>query len=332
MIKRFQNRIAESRSLLLFASLYGLIVWLLRGVVGHAELWSTFGVFVVCVYMMVELNNRNALLRVYSRMVSSSFILISSLMVVSFDELRSFVVLLLSLSFIMVIFRTYQKRSMTGTIYLAYLFIGIISLLWPPILYALPVMWLICSAFLFSFNFKNLIASLFGVLTPYWLLIPYVFYFQRWGFVNLFTEQLLPSDSLIVWFSNPVVSFDNILQLDNWQVLVLVFDIVLSILVIIHYFNKSYEDKIQVRMYYHSFILLSVVLIICIALVILLPFDIKAHFPILMLLLSTCLSPLLAHYVTFTRTILTNISVILIILLSAVLTAVQLVPVEYLPF
>ena len=69
-----QNRISRSRILLPSMGVYAIAVWLLCGLVSD-HLWLQFASFVISSYLMVELNNSNALIRIYSRMVSCSFIM-----------------------------------------------------------------------------------------------------------------------------------------------------------------------------------------------------------------------------------------------------------------
>jgi hypothetical protein len=86
MIKRTQNRVAESRFMLPVVVAYAIAVWLASGLlipaipITSAELlrgaWVQFACFLISAYLMVELNNSNALIRIYSRSVSCSFIVL----------------------------------------------------------------------------------------------------------------------------------------------------------------------------------------------------------------------------------------------------------------
>ena len=76
VVKRLQNRIAESRMTLTFTAIYAVLVFLASGLVGK-NLWFQFACLAVSTYLMVEFNNVNALLRVYSRMVSCAFLMLA---------------------------------------------------------------------------------------------------------------------------------------------------------------------------------------------------------------------------------------------------------------
>ena len=75
-IRRIQNRIAESRFLLPTTAIIALCICLLAGLVQKQQ-WIPFLLFAIATYFFAELNNTNALLRIYSRTVSSSFMLLT---------------------------------------------------------------------------------------------------------------------------------------------------------------------------------------------------------------------------------------------------------------
>mgnify|MGYP007070090925 CR=1 FL=1 len=77
---RIQNKIAENRWLLLWGALLATLVWFLAGLVSHQEMWVPFACTIVATYFMVELNNTNALIRIYSRTVSTAFLLLTTMM------------------------------------------------------------------------------------------------------------------------------------------------------------------------------------------------------------------------------------------------------------
>ena len=76
MSKRFQNRIAESRHTLPITAFYSICIWLLAGLVSQ-QWWIQFGCFVVSAWMMMMLNKENMLIRIYSRLVSSAYLVLT---------------------------------------------------------------------------------------------------------------------------------------------------------------------------------------------------------------------------------------------------------------
>ena len=59
-----------------FTAVYAVLVFLASGLVGK-NLWFEFACLAVSTYLMVEFNNVNALLRVYSRMISCAFLVLA---------------------------------------------------------------------------------------------------------------------------------------------------------------------------------------------------------------------------------------------------------------
>ena len=76
MTKRIQNSIAESRYALPIAAFYSICIWLLAGLVSQ-QWWIQFGCFVVSAWMMMMLNKENMLIRIYSRLVSSAYLVLT---------------------------------------------------------------------------------------------------------------------------------------------------------------------------------------------------------------------------------------------------------------
>ena len=69
MIRRLQNQIAESRWALPLTAIYGAAIVVLLGAV-ERQMWAQTALLALSTLLMVELNNANALIRIYSRMVS----------------------------------------------------------------------------------------------------------------------------------------------------------------------------------------------------------------------------------------------------------------------
>ena len=91
--KRIQNRIAESRWTQAWVVSAAMLVWIVAGL--HSLTVVAPGVcLLLATYLMMELNNANALIRIYSRMVSCSFIVLATMAVFMFPSIRSSIVLI----------------------------------------------------------------------------------------------------------------------------------------------------------------------------------------------------------------------------------------------
>ena len=88
MRKRIQNTIAESRMTLPVTILIVAIIWAFNGVVDN-NVYYKLAFLSVSTYLMVELNNRNALIRVYSRMVSCSFAILTTAIAVTLIDVSA---------------------------------------------------------------------------------------------------------------------------------------------------------------------------------------------------------------------------------------------------
>lgn len=91
MVKRLQNKIAGSRFALPVTAVYSIMIWLAGGLIAN-QLYLHFLLFGLSAYLMVELNNSNSLIRIYSRMVSCSFMALTLMSAFLFDSTDVWVV------------------------------------------------------------------------------------------------------------------------------------------------------------------------------------------------------------------------------------------------
>ena len=302
-MKRFQNRVAESRLALPFMAVYAAGVWLLAGLM--TEQWyAQLAILFISTYLMVELNNGYALLHMYSRMVSCSFLALSSTAVFLFPSIQTSVCILCLIMFCIIIFRTYQDNASPGTTYYAFLCLGVASTMFIQIVFFVPFLWLMMIFYLMAFNGRMLAASLLGLLTPYWLLAVPMLYFGK-------SHMMLLHFTGIAQFQ-PLFHYQS-LTLN--QIVTFIFVALLALQSIIHYIMKSQLDRIRTRMFYHFFID-----ILTAAFLILQP----QHFNVLFGMMITCTSPMIAHFIAHTHTRLSNIVFYTMIALSILITAFNL--------
>lgn len=272
--------------------------------------------FVISVYLMVELNNRNALMRQYSRMVSCSYIALMGIFPQLFLSWQVMAVQLCFIAILSLLFATYQRRSALGHKYWAYLFLGIACAIWPPMLYLMPAFWIVEAFFLMSFSIKSFSASIFGVLTPLWIALPYIIYAGIYDDVIALSAQLLPGDALIQGFNSPELLLATDLPLDKIPYLTSYALLTLLLITgIVHCLRNIYQDKIQVRMLYNAFLLVVAFAYLAMLATIILNFENRDSVLYLLSIVVVCTSPLVAHYITFTNTRITNASVVIFILL-----------------
>ncbi|TGX83037.1 hypothetical protein E5358_05110 [Palleniella muris] len=310
------SRMALPVMILYSACLWGLMLF------ADNTLWWQCLIFVVNTYLMMELNNRNALMRRYSRMVSCSYM---ALMLMCPWLLRNLEVMAVQMCFLFMVtlsFRTYQEHDSNGMKYWAYLFMGLAAMLWPPLVFALPVFWIADAFFLMSFSFRSWLASILGVITPLWCLMPYVVIENRYDLIFAYRDALVPDDSTLLAFSDMNTLLPAALPMTLWELYAESFVVVMSLVGMIHFLRHSSDDKIHVRMLFSIFTLISLVFTFALAALYILPLNDVPGADILFGIIVVCAAPLVAHYINFTSTRLTNISVIVSIVLVLALTII----------
>lgn len=293
MPKRLQNSIAESRFLFPFMGVAIVVVLTLADGFSNSK-WLSALLLAVTTYLLAELNNRQTLLRIYSRTVSCTFIALLCMMPSLAGNLQFAVVALSITLFFTLTFTTYHTHWAVGSIYLAFLIISIGSLFFVHILYMVPPLWAVMIFYIYSLDEKTFSASLLGLITPYWFIIVGVVYA---GQISLFTEHF----RALITFCNPA----DIRLLSRQEIVVFAFVALLYVTGVIHYLRSGFRDKIRTRMFYNAFMLIATIALIGIVLQ-------PALYYGLMGILAVCVSPLVAHFVALTHTRFTNIYFILI--------------------
>ncbi|MBR1462979.1 MAG: hypothetical protein IJ604_06315 [Prevotella sp.] len=304
-VKRFQNKVAEGRYVLPIVAAYALGIWYLGGLVGQ-KLYVQLAFTVLSTYLMVELNNSNALIRVYSRMVSCSFLALTCITSFLFPSLRIALLTLCFITFYTIIFHTYQDKQSPGLTFYAFLCIGLASLAFVQVLFLVPFLWLIMAFYLMAFSHKMFWASIIGITTPYWFLLPF----------SLITDNI----DLLAGHFVQIAQFEPLFQyqqLNGNHVISLLFIIMLYAIGSIHYMRRSYLDKIRTRMLHFTFIAVGALTLLFIILQ-------PQHMEPLLAILIINTSPLIAHFIALTHTRVTNIVFCVLIISALILTAVNL--------
>lgn len=305
MAKRLQNRISGSRFALPFTALYGTAVWLTGGLY-HMQWWVQFACFVLSVLLMVELNNSNALIRIYSRMVSCSFIVLSVMPTFLMDSIREAACATLMTAAYLPLFHSYQNRAAAGPVFYSFLLTGIASLFYVHILVFIPVIWLMMATNLQSMSRRTLAASLIGTVTPYWFATLYYIYYAS------------PAEALDHFRPLTVMpQLPDYTPMTVGMMLTAAFMAVIAITGTVHYIRTSYNDKIRTRMIYNCFILMTVTAAALLA-------AFPQHYDMLTRMLAINIAPLAAHFLALTKTRITNIAFCIIVAAAVAITVYNL--------
>ena len=305
--KHIQNIIAESRKTLPITIIYGVGIWLLAGGLQH-NWWIQFACFFASVYAMIHLNNINLMIRIYSRSVSSAYILLSCIAVWLFPSISGGIIQLCSVLIMLLLFSCYQDPDSRGRTFYIFVLISMMSLLEPHYLLLAPLAWLLMSSTIYSMRFRSLLASLIGLITPYWFYIGWRLYqnpmnpVQALDFIDRFALLQWPSDYQ---------------ALTQSQLLFFGLLVVLFLVGSIHFWMTSYMDKVRVRQIYASLIITTLYSIILIALQ-------PQKYDVLIYVMIIAVSPIIAHFVSLTHTKMSNIFFMVLLAVILFLTGMNL--------
>ena len=281
---------------------YALVVWLVSGVAAH-DWWLQLACFVVSSFLMVELNNVNALIRIYSRMVSCSFLVLYCCANMLFPSLREALMTTCMAAAYLVLFQSYQNKQAVGITFYTFLLISAASIAFVQVRFFLPLIWLLMSTNLLSLSWRTWSASLLGLAVPYWF----------WACWQLWTDDLaLLVDHFTVLGNLQFPANYDAQNLNQW--LTFVFVSVLAIIGTIHYIRKSYLDKIRIRMFFGIFIwmdLLSAIFLVAQ----------PQYYDAMLSMMLINTAPLAGHFLALPSTRITNAASIAIVAAALLLTA-----------
>lgn len=316
MPKLLQNRIAESRHSLTVTAVCAIAVLLL---IPHAMPAHVL-MLAIGTFLMLMMNNSNALIRIYSRMVSCSYIALNVMLTPVYADYQPSepwtcipgiiicdIVQLCLIAAYLIIFNAYQNKRSQGHAFYAFLLIGIAGLFFVQILFFVPLLWLLMARNMMAFSPKIFAASLLGTALPYWFAAAYC----------AVTGDITP---LADHFTD-MIRLCSVAELSTAvgdmpvnTLVSLAFILLLTITGMVHFVRNSYKDKIRTRMIYEMLMSISV---FAIALLLWQP----QHTLMLTSVLTIGASVLIGHFIALTSTRITNVAFILITITAIALTA-----------
>ena len=298
--------IAESRLTFPLTALYGLFLCLAGGVIQH-QWWIQLGCLALATYLILLFNNFYSLIRIYSRAITSAFIILSGVACFIFPSIEGGIVTVGIAASLLTLFATYQDKEAVGWIYYTFLILGLVSLAKVHILGLIPIYWVLM-LFLSSFGLRSFMASLLGLLTPYWFWLAIVIFLYK-GNLSLFTSHFQPLAELELLNGYDSLSLAHYLTYG--------FLVLLTIIGIVHFLRTSYNDKIRTRQFYYCIMFFNLMVLVLLA-IFPLQYDLLLRAAIILT------SPLIGHFVALTNTKVTNIAFIALLIIALVLTAVNL--------
>lgn len=297
---RLQNHVSGSVFTLPTCAVLFLVSWYFnnRNALMEPWTWVTFLILVLTAYILVEMNNRNQLLRVRSRMVSSVWLVLAASITVLQTYGEGPVAACAMPGAYFMLFRTYQKIDCEADSFHYALMLGMSSLLLPQLICCLPLFLWHQTVFLRSMSLRTLCAVLVGCIFPFLLVSGYSLVMDEWSYLLSWWNDLRQ------WVPVNILAYQqlSVIQVASWSVITF-----FSLLGVLHYLSTSYNDKIQVRMLLYILCLQWFVLEVYVCLQ---PHQMDTFLP----LLAVTGAPLIAHYFALTRTWLTNTIFVLSVL------------------
>ena len=282
-----------------------LICLLLRIITGNE--WQDVINLLVCAltaYLLIEINTAFTLIRTRSTLHVSFYVFLSTACLFLHSFQYAVFAPLTFLIAISQLFSSYESPYPAGSIFHAFFFIGLGSLLFPQLLYFVPLFYLGMISFR-SLSLKSFFAGLTGLCVPYWLFFGYAFYYDK---MNLFYHPLQEPIHFQP-ISYGILGMDRII---SCGIITLI-----SLVSSVHYFHVSYLDKVRTRIF--LFFLIAVE-----AWIYLLGILQPQHFDILLQMQVIVGSILTGHLFTLTHNRFTGIFFIITFVLLIVLTIYNL--------
>ncbi len=305
MIRRLQNRIAESRMALPVTLTYLAAFMVIQVLLGH-DTWLQMALLAVSSVLMAELNNANALIRIYSRMVSCSFIVMTTAANFLLSSTNAGWAQMGLIVFFIFLLHAYQDGRATGWVFYAFATLSLASISFVHILYLVPLLWIVLATNIMALSPRTFLASLLGLMVPYWFIGAYAIVFQHLDWLSSHFAAL----------AHPGNVFD-LTVIDDHQALTFIFLMILAALGSVHFLMFSYQDKIRTRMIYEMFITLS---FCCLLMMLVFP----TLFNGFMSLAIVVIAPLIGHFLALTHSRVSNIVFFVIIAVALLLTIYNL--------
>lgn len=305
MKKLLQNKVAESKLSLPVTVTYAVGLWLICGLINR-EWWVQFGLFATSVYLMVELNNLNALIRVYSRMVSCSFVMLICSACFLFPFMRGAIVQTMVIGTLILLFMTYQDKQSPGITYYGFVLWSVATGASVHMLFYLPLLWLLMGTHLQSLSWRTFSASLMGILTPYWIYACWLVWQGDFTPLIAHFEQLADMQMPL--------QFDT---LDTGRIAVFALLVMLSVIGTVHFIRQHHFDKIRIRQLYGFFMWMDLATALFVVLQ-------PQLYDVLIRIMFICTTPLIGHFLALTHTKVTNIAFCVLVAIILVVTGLNL--------
>ena len=257
------------------------------------------------VYLLAKFTNVFVLLRISSRMLSSTLAIFLGCILCLHTLFPGHVVMLCVILSFFALFATYQLPAPVPTL-LSYLFISMGSLVFPKLLLFVPVYWL-CQVYLRSLSFRCFFASLFGVSLPYWFFFAVSFCYEGG------TQQFVDICEEIIDFDMP-----DWTTVQLTDILIFAYIVVFFLFGAVDFWTHSFLDKTRTRIIYKTTIAHAFVTLLFI---ILLP----SCFHVLLAVLIIDSALVGGHFIALTYNLFSHIYALIMLILLVLLVIAQII-------
>ena len=300
----FQKTIATSQATLPVSCAVAVVVWLLchHSDFLRLDLLLGLSVSIVAVYLLAELNNHNALIRIGSRIISSLFALLMAVVVQLHTFQTGHVILLFALLSLFCFTSLYQNPAPVPS-FLAYLFLSLATLAFPKLWLFVPFWWL-SQLYMRGLTRRTFVASCLGLVTPYWFCFAVLFCLDDYETLSEFCREMAD-------FHAP--SYADLTVEKFVQIVYLL--LLLSVGTVEMLLNQN-KDKVRLRVLYTVFIVHAFLVLVFLCLQ-------PRHFYDLLPVLMVYTAILSGHFMALTSSRVSHILCLLFLVLGAVVLFVS---------
>lgn len=231
---QFQTNVAKGRFTFPVAIFVCLLLWLIT-----VREWQDAISLLACAltaYLLIEINTAFTLIRTRTTLHVCFYIILSTACLFLHPFRLAVFVPLAFLVALSQLFAGYESSQPAGSVFHAFFFLGLGSLLFPQLLYFVPLFYWGMIGFR-SLSAKSFFAGIIGLSVPYWFLFGHAFYHDQMPlFYHPFRE--------LVHFQPIVyqgIGWDKALSCGAVTVI--------SLVSTVHYFQVSYLDKVRTRIF-----------------------------------------------------------------------------------
>ncbi len=288
------NKIAVSKWSLPVMCVYGAVMCLAFGAIQEGWWLQALGLLLGA-YLMMVLNNSYSLIRVYSRLVSCSFLALSTAASFLLPSAGGMIQQLLFIVSLLLLFQTYQNQRGMGYVFYAFMTISMMSIGFVQILYFVPLLWAMLAFRLQAPSVRNFLASVLGLLLPYWFWLAYALWHQETAILGNHLASLGRFEPLFGGLAEP-----HLLS-------TIIFIGTIGAVSSVNFIRKSFNDSIKTRMLHYTLMSISLGALVLLLLQ-------PQHADPLVRMMIICSSAAIAHLFTFSKSRPTAIVFILSIL------------------